>query len=81
MSDARTVSLYREQLLRPCLFKALSEDFDGYLTSQGYPARCGQIIDTPTVLVPVQGNSRDDGAGNRVYDTRGGADGELTQEL
>ena len=58
--DAKTVWLYREQLSRAGVIDALFKDFDGYLTTQGYRAMGGQIIDASIVAVPVQRNSRDE---------------------
>ncbi len=62
MPDAKTVWLYREQLSQAGLIEALFEDFDGCLTSQGYQAMGGQIIDASIVAVPIQRNCRADNA-------------------
>ncbi len=47
--DAKTVWLYREQLSQAGLIDALFEDFDGYLKSQGFQAKGGQIINASIV--------------------------------
>ena len=58
--DAKTVWMYREQLVQAGVIEALFEDFDGYLEQQGYLAMGGQIIDASIVAVPKQRNSRDE---------------------
>ena len=58
--DAKTVWLYREQLSQAGVIDALFKDFDGYLTTRGYRAMGGRIIDASIVAVPVQRNSRDE---------------------
>ena len=58
--DAKTVWMYREQLVQAGVIEALFEDFDGYLEKQGYLAMGGQIIDASIVAVPKQRNSRDE---------------------
>ncbi len=60
--DARTVWLCREQLSQAGVIEALFNDFDGYLNTQGYQARGGQIMDASIVAVPIQRNRRDDNA-------------------
>ena len=45
VSGAKTVWLYRERLSQAGVIDALFNDFDGYLTTQGYRAMGGQIID------------------------------------
>ena len=58
--DANTVWLYREQLSQAGVIDALFSDFDGHLTTRGYRAMGGRIIDASIVAVPVQRNSRDE---------------------
>jgi len=58
--DAKTVWMYREQLVQAGVIEALFEDFDGYLEKQCYLAMGGQIIDASIVAVPKQRNSRDE---------------------
>ena len=58
--DAKTVWMYREQLVQAGVIEALFEDFDGYLEKQGYLAMGGQIIDASIVAVPKQRNTRDE---------------------
>jgi IS5 family transposase len=58
--DAKTVWMYREQLVQAGVIEALFEDFDGYLEKQGYLAMGGQIIDASNVAVPKQRNNRDE---------------------
>jgi len=70
--DAKTVWLYREQLVQADMIDVLFKDFDGYLKAQGYLAMGGQIIDASLVSVPTQHNSRDENtkikAGNTPED-------------
>ena len=56
--DAKTVWLYREQLSQAGVMETLFDDFDAYLTSQGFQAMGAQIIDASIVAVPIQRNSR-----------------------
>ena len=58
--DAKTVWMYREQLVQAGVIEALFEDFDGYLEKQGYLAIGGQLIDASIVAVPKQRNNRDE---------------------
>ena len=60
MPDAKTVWLYREQLMQAGMIEGLFKTFDGYLKAQGYLAMGGQIIDASIVSVPTQHNSRDE---------------------
>lgn len=55
--DATTVWLFRKQLSERGLIEALFEQFDGYLTEQGYAAKGGQIVDATLIPVPKQHNS------------------------
>lgn len=56
--DAKTIWLFREQLVKHDLMKPLFNDFDYQLDEQGYKARKGQIIDASFVDAPRQRNTR-----------------------
>jgi len=58
--DAKTVWLYREQLVQAGAVEALFDDFDRCLRDQGYHAKGGQIIDASIVPVPRQRNRKDE---------------------
>ena len=58
--DAKTIWLYREELLQAGVVEALFEQFDGYLARQGYLARGGQILDASIVAVPKNRNTREE---------------------
>lgn len=58
--DATTLWLFREKLAKASLVEKLFERFDGYLATQGYLARGGQMVDATIVPVPKQRNSRDE---------------------
>ena len=60
--DAKTIWLFREQLVRGDLMKVLFMDFDHQLNEQGYQAQKGQIVDASFVDVPKQRNTRDENA-------------------
>ena len=53
--DAKTIWLFREQLVRHDIMKELFYDFDRQLNDQGYKAQKGQIVD-----VPKQRNTREE---------------------
>ena len=55
-----SVWLYRERLSQAGVIDALFNDFDGYLTTQGYRAMGGQIIDASIVVAPIQRNGGDE---------------------
>jgi IS5 family transposase len=58
--DAKTIWLFREQLVKFDLMKVLFYDFDEQLNHQGYQARKGQIVDASFVDVPKQRNTREE---------------------
>lgn len=60
--DAKTLWLFREQLVQQQLIEALFLDFDLQLEAQGFKARKGQIIDASFVSAPKQRNSREENA-------------------
>ena len=58
--DAKTIWLFRDQLIHAGLAKPLFERFSAYLQSNGFRARKGQIVDASLVSVPVQRNTREE---------------------
>jgi IS5 family transposase len=60
--DAKTIWLFKEQLVKCDLMKRLFNDFNEQLDDQGYKARKGQIVDASFVDVPKQRNSRSENA-------------------
>jgi transposase, IS5 family len=58
--DAKTIWLFREQLIEAKIIKKLFERFDEFLRINGFSAKKGQIIDASIVSVPKQRNSRDE---------------------
>ncbi len=60
--DAKTIWLFREQLVKGDLMTELFNDFDYQLNEQGYKAQKGQIVDASFVDVPKQRNTRDENA-------------------
>ena len=56
--DAKTIWLFREQLVKHSLMKDLFYDFSAQLDAQGYTAKKGQIVDASFVDVPRQRNSK-----------------------
>lgn len=58
--DAKTIWLFREQLVRLDLIKELFLDLDYQLETQDYKAQKGQIVDASFVDVPKQRNSREE---------------------
>lgn len=58
--DAKTIWLFREQLVQHDVMKELFIDFDIQLDEQGYKAQKGQIVDASFVDAPRQRNSRDE---------------------
>ena len=58
--DAKTIWLFREQLVKLELMKALFYDFDCQLNEQGYKAEKGQIVDASFVDVPKQRNKKEE---------------------
>jgi transposase, IS5 family len=60
--DATTVWLFRKQLRDAGLVEGLFEQFDGYLITQGYAAKGGQIVDATLIPVGVQHNTKAENA-------------------
>ena len=58
--DAKTIWLFRDQLTKAKLIGTLFEEFDAFLSANGYSAKKGQIIDASIVSAPKQRNSRDE---------------------
>lgn len=58
--DAKTIWLFREQLVKLELMKELFYVFDLQLNEQGFKAQKGQIVDASFVDVPRQRNSKDE---------------------
>jgi IS5 family transposase len=58
--DAKTIWLYREQLIEAGVIKKAFDEFEAYLCEQGFSARKGQIVDASIVPVPKQRNSREE---------------------
>lgn len=54
MPDATTVWLFRKQLQTHELVEPLFESFGEYLSTQGYQAQGGRIIDATLIPVPKQ---------------------------
>ncbi len=60
--DEKTVWLFREQLTQLDLIDLLFEQFEADLSSSGFAARKGSIVDASIVEAPRQRNSRADNA-------------------
>jgi IS5 family transposase len=58
--DATTVWLFRKHLRDAGLVEGLFEQFDGYLITQGYAAKGGQIVDATLIPVGVQHNTKEE---------------------
>jgi IS5 family transposase len=58
--DAKTIWLFREQLVKHDLTHTLFDDFDFQLCEKGYRAQKGQIVDASFVDVPKQRNKREE---------------------
>lgn len=58
--DAKTIWLFREQLVKADLMKHLFFTFDVQLEDHGFQARKGQIVDASFVDVPKQRNTREE---------------------
>lgn len=58
--DARTIWLFREQLIAAEAVEKLFAQFDAMLDAEGFAASGGQIVDATFVEVPRQRNNRDD---------------------
>ncbi len=60
--DAKTIWLFREQLIRAGAIEPLFADFDIWLKGQGYLAMSGQIVDATIIAAPRQRNTDDEKA-------------------
>jgi len=58
--DAKTIWLFREQLVKKGIMKELFYDFEYQLNDQGYKAQKGQIVDASFVDVPKQRNNKEE---------------------
>ena len=58
--DAKTIWLFRGQLVKYDLMKPLFYNFNEQLNAQGYQAQKGQIVDASFVDVPRQRNNREE---------------------
>ncbi|MBL4886811.1 MAG: IS5 family transposase [Planctomycetaceae bacterium] len=58
--DEKTVWLFRDQLTKAELIEPLFEQFEAVLSSNGYAAQKGQIIDATIVSAPKQRNNREE---------------------
>lgn len=58
--DAKTIWLFREQLIEAKLIEKLFHKFDNFLRKNGFAARKGQIVDASIIQAPRQRNSRDE---------------------
>lgn len=56
--DATTVWLFKEQLKEHNLAESLFEQFERYLSTAGYQAQAGQILDATLIPVPKQRNTK-----------------------
>jgi len=60
--DAKTIWLFREQLVERGLIEPLFGEFSQQIEQAGYQARQGQIVDASIVAAPKQRNGRDENA-------------------
>ncbi|MBU1455760.1 MAG: transposase [Proteobacteria bacterium] len=58
--DATTIWHFREDLTNAGKVAQLFSTFDEFLSSQGYRAQKGQIVDASIIKVPIQRNTRDE---------------------
>ena len=58
--DEKTIWLFREELTNANLIKPLFEKFEATLSTNGFAAQKGQIIDATIVSAPKQRNSREE---------------------
>lgn len=58
--DAKTIWLFREQLIKAGVMGSLFLDYELQLDSKGYKARKGQIVDASFVEAPKQRNTREE---------------------
>ena len=60
--DAKTIWLFREQLVERGLIEPLFAEFSQQIEQAGYQARQGQIVDASIVAAPKQRNGREENA-------------------
>jgi IS5 family transposase len=58
--DAKTIWLFRDRLAQAGVGNQVFEQVQQQLMSQGYLARCGQIVDASLVHAPAQRNKREE---------------------
>jgi len=58
--DEKTIWLFRDELTKAGLIDPLFEQFDAILTTNGFTAKKGQIIDATIVSAPRQRNNHDE---------------------
>ena len=58
--DAKTIGLFAEDLKDIGLERVLFDRFDAYLTSQGFKAKGGMIVDGTFIEVPKQRNTKEE---------------------
>ena len=58
--DAKTLWLFRQQLMKAGLIEELFAQFAEFLNEAGYAAQGGQIIDATLIPVPIQRNTREE---------------------
>ena len=58
VADAKTIRLFREQLIEAGLVTKLFKQFDKFLSVNGFFAKKGQIVDAGIVAAPKHRNSR-----------------------
>jgi IS5 family transposase len=58
--DEKTIWLFREELTKAELIKSLFDQFEATLSTNGFAAQKGQIIDATIVSTPKQRNSREE---------------------
>jgi len=64
--DSKTIWAFREKIVKHNLMKELFDRFEQELSSNGYSARKGQIVDASFVNVPRQRNKKDENASIKV---------------
>ena len=69
VADAKTIWLFREQLVQQALIEPLFEEFSRQIEQAGYYARKGQIVDASIVAAPKQRNGRDENARIKAGET------------
>ena len=58
--DSKTIWLFRKQLEEAEILETIFTQFDKHISSNGFEARSGQIIDASFIHVPIQRNSREE---------------------